>query len=649
MMNFSRYMTSILVMFLAIPGVLHAEFNVDAIVSSSEGLGYGFRQYAYPLAALAIILLGIIAARAYRNKEFPFQKNRKQSSAQKKIAVAPDSLVIRVGRRQKVEFTNVPAQQLIGKSNEELIGSKCGIVLKQLGISSKETDVVLKMLKKQFLIDDFGLNYKDVVCEQNGKKRIFHVSSAPILNSKNKVISVALIGQDQAVQQKMMEKLIGQAERDHLTGLVNRMGFDKFIEEFPKNVRPGSKNVICYMDLDNFKPVNDSAGHAAGDELLKQLSDIFRQHVRASDLLARTGGDEFVVIFPDCPIEKAKSRCENMINSVSSLRFSWGDKSFVVGVSMGAVEFDAGVNVAGLHDLCKIADEACYMAKQRGRNQLCVHQPEHAVDSSDHMGTDNWQEIIRDSLDNNKFQLFVQPIIPLGGKDGSGNRDGKKRYEVYLRLPYNGRVLRPGSFFPAAERYGLSRSIDRWVVRRTMERLAKIISNSNDNSVREFTINLSAASLLDEGFSVFVIEQLERFSLNASSLCFEVSEADVISNFSQARKLLTKLATIGCSNSLDDFGSGLSALNYIRDLPIHYLKIDGVFVRNIETNQIDAAMIHSLSHMSKAMNLKTVAEFVEDEHTAKLLQRLGVDFAQGYYCGRPVPLERLEQKLVEST
>ncbi len=656
MMNFSRYMTSAFGLLLVIPGFLHAGFNVDAMVSSSEGLGYGFKQYAFPLAALAIILLGIITTRAYRNKEFPFQKNRKNSSSQKKIAVAPDSLVVRVGRRQKVEFTNIPVQQLIGKSNEELIGSKCEIVLKQMGVSSKETGVILKMLKKQFSIDAFGLNYKDVVCEQNGKKRNFHVSSAPILNSKNKVISVALIGQDQAVQQKIMEKLIGQAERDHLTGLVNRMGFDKFIEEFPKNIRPGSKNVICYMDLDNFKPVNDSAGHAAGDELLKQLSDIFRQHVRASDLLARTGGDEFVVVFPDCPIEKAKSRCENMINSVSSLRFSWGDKSFVVGVSMGAVEFDAGVNVAGLHDLCKIADEACYMAKQRGRNQLCIHQPEHTVDSSDHMGADNWQEIIRDSLDNNKFQLFVQPIIPLGGTDSSGNKNGnkhgnkdsKKRYEVYLRLPYNGRVLRPGSFFPAAERYGLSRSIDRWVVRRTMERLAKIISNSNDSSVREFTINLSAASLLDDGFSAFVIEQLERYNLNASSLCFEVSEADVISNFSQARKLLTKLATIGCSNSLDDFGSGLSALNYIRDLPIHYLKIDGVFVRNIETNQIDAAMIHSLSHMSKAMNLKTVAEFVEDEQTAKLLQRLGVDFAQGYYCGRPVPLERLEQKSVES-
>lgn len=647
-MKFPHFMNSTIVMFLVIPGILHAEFNIDAIVSSSEGLGYGFQQYAYPLAALAIILLGTIATRAYKNKEFPFQKSRKISSSQKKIAVAPDSLVIRVGRNKKVEFTNVPVQQLIGKANEELIGSKSGIVLKQLGVSSMDTDVILKMVKQQFLIKDFGLNHKDIVCELNGNKRTFHVSSAPILNSSDNVISVALIGQDQAVQQKMMEKLIGQAERDHLTGLVNRMGFDKFIEEFPKNVRPGSKNVICYMDLDNFKPVNDSAGHAAGDELLKQLSDVFRQHVRASDLLARTGGDEFVVVFPDCPIEKAKSRCENMINSVSSLRFSWGDKSFVVGVSMGAVEFDAGVNVAGLHDLCKIADEACYMAKQRGRNQLCVHQPEHPVGSSDHMGTDNWQEIIRDSLDNNKFQLFVQPIIPLGGSDSNGNRDGKKRYEVYLRLPYNGRVLRPGSFFPAAERYGLSRSIDRWVVRRTMERLAKIISNSDGSAVREFTINLSSASLLDEGFSAFVTEQLDRFSLNASSLCFEVSEADVISNFSQARKLLTKLATIGCSNSLDDFGSGLSALNYIRDLPIHYLKIDGVFVRNIETNQIDAAMIHSLSHMSKAMNLKTVAEFVEDEHTAKLLQRLGVDFAQGYYCGRPLPLERLEQKTIES-
>ncbi len=634
-----RYLHTIItisVLYMVIPNIALAGFDVKGLVTNN--VGSNISEYSYPLSFLSLILLSVIAIRAYRSGELSPLRMKKSRTGHKKIAVAVDSSLVRVDRRLNVEFTNLATQKFIGKSDEDLEGLHLKVVMKELGLTTEDKNAILKMVKKQFTVAEFGLNYGEVASQRNQKTRSFHISTAPILDAKNKIISVALIGKDQSVQQKMMDKLIGKAEEDHLTGLINRMGFDKFIEQLPSTIRPGSKTVICYMDLDNFKPVNDSAGHAAGDELLKQLANIFTKHIRASDFLARTGGDEFVAIFPDCPIEKAKLRCENMINSVSSLRFSWGDKSFVVGVSMGAVEFDAGVTVAGLHDLCKIADDACYTAKKKGRNQLYVHKPSHSPKDYAHMGNDNWQVIIRDALDNNKFRLYVQPIIPLGGVD----EEEKKRYEVFIRLPYNGRVLRPGSFFPAAERYGLSRSIDRWVVRRTMERLANLIKKSNSKTAREFTINLSAASLLDESFATFVSEQLDKFHLTASSLCFEVSETDVISNFTQARKLLTKLATIGCSNSLDDFGSGLSALNYIRDLPIHYLKIDGVFVRNIETNKIDAAMIHSLNHMSKAMNLKTIAEFVEDEHTAKLLHRLGVNYAQGYYCGRPLPLEKLE-------
>ena len=637
-MKIIRYIISFAV-YICTP---HSTFaGVDASELIVNDTPTNFERLSALLAFLCIALIAIMVVRMYRSGSWSLPgSNNKRSH--KKVAVSPDSALIRVNHHLVIEFTNIATQKFLGKTDDDLFGQSLKDVSKEFGLSEKDTKAILKMVKTQFRVSEYGLTYKDVTCDRNGRRSTFLISTMPILEHR-RVVSVALLGKDLAVQQKMMDKLIGQAERDHLTGLVNRMGFDKFIENFPDAVRPGSKHVICYMDLDNFKPVNDSAGHAAGDELLKQLAEIFRKHTRASDFLARIGGDEFVIVFPDCPMERAKLRCEDMINSVSSLRFSWGDKSFVVGVSMGAVEFQSGVTVSGLHDLCKIADDACYMAKKKGRNQLYIHDPGHATKAaSNNMGTDNWQDIIRDALDNNKFELFVQPIIPLGKTD----RDAKKRYEVYVRLPYNGRVLRPGSFFPAAERFGLSRSIDRWVVRRTMERLAKLNTRQKMGTAREFTINLSAASLLDEGFADFVTEQLNKFGLNASSLCFEVSEADVISNFTQARKLLTKLATIGCSNSLDDFGSGLSALNYIRDLPIHYLKIDGVFVRNIETNQIDAAMIYSLSHMSKAMNLKTIAEFVEDEHTAKLLNRLGVNYAQGYYCGRPLPLERLENTRV---
>jgi Amt family ammonium transporter len=590
-----------------------------------------FVGYFFPIlifCMLTIVLLGFYLYR-YRRAFFLDKNINKQE---------PTNAVFTIDNGRDINVIRINKQLHVDQSSTTMPDLSFKKVLQQQGVSESDSAAILRMVKQQFKLVEFGLIYGDVRGKKKDQLDVYHVSCRPVLNKKNKVIRVDVLWKDRVGQQRRMKTLVGQAERDHLTGLANKMRFDKFLDAFPETAKQGAKNVLCFMDLDNFKPVNDTAGHAAGDELLKQLADIFRKHVRSSDLLARTGGDEFVILFPDCSMHKAKERFESIINHVSSLRFSWEDKSFVIGISMGAVEFDSGVSKESMSDLCKVADDACYTAKQKGRNQLYVHDFNGSLKHAKNMGQDNWAEIIRDALDHDKFKLYVQPIIPLNHTDN----DKKKRFEIYIRLPYNGRVLRPGSFFPAAERAGLSRSIDRWVVRQVFARLSRLNDASTDGVMHEFTINLSVGSLLDDSFSSFVSEQLRKHNLNASSMCFEVSESAVVSNFTQARKFLVKLATLGCSNSLDDFGSGLSALNYIRDLPIHYLKIDGVFVRNIEKNQIDAAMIHSLNHMSKVMNLKTVAEFVEDEHTAILLRRLGVNYAQGYYCGRPLPLERLE-------
>jgi len=598
-----------------------------------------FVSYIFPALIFCIFLIVLLGFYFYR-WSFSFGKKISEQNSTGIAIDDEDINVMRVNKQLHVVLSRITEHEVMIRKSDKLATLSFKKVLQQQGISKNDIVAMLRMVKRQFKLVEFGLIYGDV----RGKKKaddqidVYHVSCHPVLNKKNKVVSVDVLWKDRVGQQRRMETLVGQAERDHLTGLVNKMCFDKFIDVFPETAKQGAKNVLCFMDLDNFKPVNDTAGHAAGDELLKQLAVIFQKHVRSSDLLARTGGDEFVILFPNCSMNKAKERFESIINHVSSLRFSWEDKSFVIGISMGAVEFDSGISKKGMQDLCKIADDACYTAKQKGRNQLYVHDFSDALKQAKNIGQDNWAEIIRDALDNDKFKLYVQPIIPLSHTDN----DKKKRFEIYIRLPYNGRILRPGSFFPAAERAGLSRSIDRWVVRQAFSRLSRLNNASIDGIMHEFTINLSVGTLLDDSFSGFISEQLRKHDLNASSMCFEVSESAVVSNFTQARKFLVKLATLGCSNSLDDFGSGLSALNYIRDLPIHYLKIDGVFVRNIEKNQIDAAMIHSLNHMSKVMNLKTVAEFVEDEHTAILLRRLGVNYAQGYYCGRPLPLERLE-------
>ncbi len=601
-----------------------------------------FVGYFYPVLIFCLLIVVLLGFYFYRYKHaFSSAKNiSKQGAANAVFAIddGRDIRVMRINKQLYVDLSNIAMHELMieGKGKPEILSLKK--VLQYQGVGENDSAAMLRMVKQQFKLVEFGLIYGDVRGKKKDQIDVYHISCRPILNKKNKVTHVDVLWKDCVGQQQRIKTLVGQAERDHLTGLANKMCFDKFIATFPDTAKQGVKNVLCFMDLDNFKPVNDTAGHAAGDELLKQLADIFRKHVRSSDLLARTGGDEFVILFPDCSMRKAKERFESIINHVSSLRFSWDDKSFVIGISMGAVEFGSGVSTQGMLDLCKIADEACYTAKQKGRNQLYTHDFSGALKQAKSVGQDNWAEIIRDALDNDKFKLYVQPIIPLSHTD----TDKKKRFEIYIRLPYNGRILRPGSFFPAAERAGLSRSIDRWVVRQAFSRLSQLNSASIDSVMHEFTINLSVGTLLDDSFSGFISEQLKKHDLNASSMCFEVSESTVVSNFTQARKFLVKLAMLGCSNSLDDFGSGLSALNYIRDLPIHYLKIDGVFVRNIEKNQIDAAMVHSLNHMSKVMNLKTVAEFVENEHTAILLRRLGVNYAQGYYCGRPLPLERLE-------
>ena len=607
-----------------------------ALLSSDVFVGY-FSPF-FIFCMLTVVLLGFYFYR-YRRTLF-LDKISKQESRSAVFAIddSRDINVLRIDKQLYVDQSNIAIPEIMIEGEGEVKALSFKEILRQQGVGENDSAAMLRMVKQQFKLVEFGLVYGDVRGKKKDRVAIYHVSCCPVLNKKNKVIRVDVLWNDRVGQQRRIKTLVGQAERDHLTGLANKMYFDKFLDAFPETAKQGANHVLCFMDIDNFKPVNDTAGHSAGDELLKQLADIFRKHVRSSDLLARTGGDEFAILFPNCSMHKAKEHFESIINHVSSLRFSWKDKSFVIGISMGAVEFNSGISKQGMLDLCKVADDACYTAKQKGRNQLYIHNFNNTSKHAKNMGQDNWAEIIRDALDHDKFKLYVQPIIPLNHTDN----DKKKRFEIYIRLPYNGRVLRPGSFFPAAERAGLSRSIDRWVVRQAFARLSCLNDASIGGVMHEFTINLSVGSLLDDSFSSFVSEQLKKHNLNANSMCFEVSESAVVSNFTQARKFLVKLATLGCSNSLDDFGSGLSALNYIRDLPIHYLKIDGVFVRNIEKNQIDAAMIHSLNHMSKVMNLKTVAEFVEDEHTAILLRRLGVNYAQGYYCGRPLPLERLE-------
>lgn len=407
--------------------IFHPAFAVIDINTIADNIMNKLLTHLYLLMLFVVSVLAVISYFSY-NSYFSKKNQNQEEEENTQQNLSPESCLLRINKKMMIESVNDKAKKVIKLTSDLIIGSSLNDMIELQGMAETDQQSILKMVKQQFSIADFGLNYGDVSIN-NEAEGMFHISTAPVLNDRGKVIAVTLIIKDLSIRQKMWDKLLGKAEQDHLTGLLNRMGFDKYIEQFPHSMQENSAHVLCFMDLDNFKPVNDSAGHAAGDELLKQLADIFRKHVRSTDLLARTGGDEFVILFPNCTMEKAKMRCENIINSVSSLRFSWEEKSFIVGVSIGAVEFNSDVTVEGLQSLCKIADDACYTAKKKGRNQLFIHHNAELPELQDtQFASDNWQDIIRNALDNNQFKLMAQPIVPLGNK----NKDDRRRYEVFI-------------------------------------------------------------------------------------------------------------------------------------------------------------------------------------------------------------------------
>jgi Amt family ammonium transporter len=390
---------------------------------------------------------------------------------------------------------------------------------------------------------------------------------------------------------------------------------------------------LCYLDLDHFKTVNDVCGHAAGDELLKQVADLFSRRVRSTDKLARTGGDEFAILLVGCGVGRAKKVLERILEDVQAYRFTWNQNTFQVGVSIGVIEFDSSSRVTDMGGLMLNADEACYMAKKLGRNQLYIQDGSDASPETEKEKSTDWEGLLNSALKYDGFTLYVQPIVPLQGVDESADC----QYEVLIRMLLDGEMLSPGSFMPAAQRLGLMGAIDRWVVEKAVRGIAS--GNFLSNKKQIFTINLSADSVNDDTFADYVQAILDDNNVPASMLCFEVSESVVLANFMKAQVLFNNLVEIGASGSLDDFGSGISSLSYLRDLPVSYLKIDGGFIRSMSKNRIDAAMVDAVNKVGQVMNLKTIAESVENDITKQLLKRMGVDYAQGYHCGKPLAFE----------
>ena len=432
---------------------------------------------------------------------------------------------------------------------------------------------------------------------------------------------------------KRTKELQSLAIHDSITGLYNRYEFEKRLSFALKysSSREG-QSIMCYVDLDQFKIVNDTSGHTVGDELLKHIAVILQKGVDEKDIVARLGGDEFGILFLGKSLSEVKKMANNILRSIKDYRFTHADKIFVVGASMGMVPIER--ECCSLVDIISAADAACYQAKENGRN--CIH----VASRDDKMmeerrGEMQWLAKLTQALEEDKFRLYVQPIVSLMHKEAA-----IKHYEVLIRLEDNdGKIISPMAFIPPAERYGMMPRIDRWVIEEVFKEYAEL--QAKNFSLYSFSINLSGTSLSDQKLSSYIEELFIRYQVPYQSICFEVTETAAVANLNTALEFINKMRALGCKFSLDDFGSGLSSFSYLQNIPVDYLKIDGSLVSNVDSNEVNRAMVKSINEISHVMGMKTICEFVENEEVEKVLKEMGVDFAQGYYYAKPEPIKTL--------
>ncbi len=462
------------------------------------------------------------------------------------------------------------------------------------------------------------------------KEKLIDVIDAAIIqyrqSKKNKErLDKALTGVDDLTQ-----KLAYHSSHDQLTNLINRNEFEHKIQMIFEKIRAQKdEHTLCHIDIDQIKVVNDGCGHIAGDELIRQLTSIIRGFLRKRDTLARIGGDEFGLFLEYCPLNQGEQVAEAIREKIEQYSFQWDNKQFHITVSIGLVHItELSESVS---QILSCADSACSLAKEMGRNRVHVYQLEDAV-IAQHHGDMLWVPRINQALNEDRFELYAQPIVPIQGDFDEGDH-----YELLIRLKgEDGKIVPPGMFLPAAEKYNLATKLDCWVISSAFNWLKN--HPVQLNNLHMCSINLSGITLGDNTFVDFVEEQFNKTKIPPQKICFEITETAAISNLSNANKCIEKLKSLGCPFALDDFGSGLSSFAYLRQLPVEFLKIDGMFIKEIDKNEFDLAMVKSMRDIAQVVGMKTIAEFVENDDILNVLKDIGIDHAQGYGIGKPVPL-----------
>ena len=541
--------------------------------------------------------------------------------------------VIAVSLDGSIDYMNVVAEQGTGWNLEEAHGRQLREVFmvvdeKTLQSTPNPVELCLQEGRSTMLSGYLLLIHRHVQQQLS-----IEVNAAPIRNSSKDISGVVLVFHDVS-ELRSLAQMTYHATHDSLTGLINRREFEKRVNQALDYTRHRDKRyALCYLDLDNFKVVNDTCGHVAGDELLKQLTLTLRVALREGDTLSRIGGDEFGILFNGCSIASARRLAEKIRRQVEDFRFAWDDKSFRVGASLGLVPVTAESGT--ISDVLSAADSACYVAKENGRNRIHIYRNTDAA-MIEQRGRVQWVQRIQDMLEQDRFRLYFQAIAPIGDIASERNR---LHGEVLVRMiDDDGGLIGPDAFIPAAERYSLMGAIDRWVVENTLKTLGQDIDHVQ-NRISTCSINLSGQSLSDDRFMSSLAKMIDDMDIPPELLCFEITETAVISNLSNATRLIDNLRAMGCQFALDDFGVGLSSFGYLKSLSVDYLKLDGCFIKNMTRDTTDYAMVHAINYVGQTLRIKTIAEFVENKETLEALRDIGVDYAQGYGIAKPQPLE----------
>jgi len=537
--------------------------------------------------------------------------------------------VICTDRVMRVTFMNPIAEQLTGWSMDAAMGQPLDQVFR---IVDEDTDLIIPSPVEQCLetLRPAYLQEGAVLQSLTGERHDVQDSAAPVLANDGSVLGAVLVFQDITTSRALQRELAHSATHDALTGLPNRAWFEKRLREACEQARlHDHRAALCFIDLDRFKIVNDTAGHGAGDVLLRELGYVIRHQVRPDDLLARLGGDEFALLLKDCTVEHAELVCQKVIDSVRERRFPWNGRVYDVGASIGIAAIDN--DVPPVSELMSRADVACYAAKAAGRNRVSVYRRDES-DARRHHRELEVAAGIHSALEANRFRLYAQEIRSLRPAE-----DDSRHVEILVRMvDEQGMLIMPGAFIPAAERYDLMGHIDRWVIRNVLQQYGERLAGVPGLSV---SINLSANSLGEPFLLPFLHAALEDSALPADRIRLEITETALINNMTAASRVVADMRSAGCTVALDDFGAGLSSFAYLKQFPVDYLKIDGSFIRNLARNAVDREIVSSINDIGHRLGVRTVAEWVEDEGTLHTLRAIGVDYAQGYAIGKPMPLE----------